>query len=119
MTLEQITFGQLMGAVVVVLALLGAYKTVMEVVRIRREEKARQNAPVDDLKARVEAHEQMLTKDKKRIEDLDGRINAISDQSTMLLRGVRALLSHEINGNSVDKLNASATEIDDYLISRK
>ena len=43
----------------------------------------------------------------------------MGEQSTIILRGVRALLSHEINGNSVDKLNSSASEIDDYLIKRK
>ena len=43
----------------------------------------------------------------------------MGEQSTIMLRGVRALLSHEINGNSTDKLKDSMTEIDDYLIARK
>ncbi len=50
---------------------------------------------------------------------MEDRITDMGRQSTIMLRGVRALLSHEVNGNSTDKLKSSMTEIDDYLINRQ
>ena len=36
----------------------------------------------------------------------------------MLCRGMLALLSHEINGNSVDKLRKAQDELTNFLIER-
>lgn len=119
MNLENLTFGQLIGAVVVILILVGAYSTVMKAVQTWREEKRIKNSPMTELKERVDRHDELLAKDKDRLDAMEGRMKDMGEQSTIMLRGVRALLSHEINGNSVDKLQTSATEIDDYLISRK
>lgn len=52
-----------------------------------------------------------LDKDKRRIDGLEEGNKAIC-------RGVLALLSHEINGNSVDKLTAAQTGLTNYLIDK-
>lgn len=119
MSIEGLTFEQLIGAVVVVLVLIGAYNTIMSAVKNHREEKKLRESPVVQLKERVDRHDELLAKDKDRLDALDARMQDMGEQSTIMLRGVRALLSHEINGNSTDKLKDSMTEIDDYLISRK
>ena len=119
MNLENLTFGQLIGAVVVILLLIGAYSTVMKAVQTWREEKRLKDSPVTKLTERVDRHDELLAKDKDRIDAMETRMQDMREQSTIMLRGVRALLSHEVNGNSVDKLNASMSEIDDYLIRRK
>ena len=48
----------------------------------------------------------------------DGRLKATEDGNRVICRGILALLSHEINGNSTDKLKASQSEITNYLIDR-
>lgn len=53
----------------------------------------------------------MLDRDKRRIDGLEEGNKAIC-------RGVLALLSHEINGNSVDKLRDAQTGLTNYLIER-
>lgn len=52
-----------------------------------------------------------LDRDKKRIDSLE-------DGNKILLRGILAMLNHEITGNSVDKLKSAQDEITKYLISK-
>ena len=117
--MEQLTYDKFLTALVVILLLAGAYNTIMTTVKTRREEKKLRDSPVTQLKERVDRHDELFAKDKDRLDAMETRMQDMGEQSTIMLRGVRALLSHEINGNSVDKLNASMSEIDDYLIRRK
>ena len=50
--------------------------------------------------------------------DTDRRLDASEKQGKIMLKGISALLSHEINGNSVDKLSKAQAEITNYLIDR-
>lgn len=54
----------------------------------------------------------------QEIKDQDDRITAIEEGNKVLCRGILALLSHEINGNSIDKLTSAQQEITDYLIDK-
>ena len=117
--MEQLTYDKFLTALVVILLLAGAYNTIMTTIKTRREEKKLRDSPVTQLKERVDRHDELFAKDKDRLDAMETRMQDMGEQSTIMLRGVRALLSHEINGNSVDKLNASMSEIDDYLIRRK
>lgn len=117
--MDKITFEQLIGLCAVALILIGAYNTVMQAVKNRREEKRLRDSPVTQLKERVDRHDELLAKDKDRLDAMESRMEDMGEKSTIMLRGVRALLSHDINGNSDDRLKASMTEIDDYLIGRK
>lgn len=119
MSVEGLTFDQLLGAVVVILILIGAYNSIMTAIKNHREERRHQASPVTELKERVDRHDELLQKDKDRLDDHDKQLHSMGEESRIMLRGVRALLSHEINGNSTDRLQKSATEIDDYLLSRK
>lgn len=114
-----LTADQIIQVAAVVIVLLGAYNTIMSAVKNHREEKRLKNSPVAELTARVDKHDGLLDNDKRRLDELDRRIDDVGRQSTIMLRGVRALLSHEVNGNSIDKLTGSLQEIDDYLIDRK
>lgn len=117
--MADITYEKFLTALVVILILAGAYNTIMSAVKNHREEKRLRESPVNALKERVDRHDELLAKDKERMDEFDHRIQDMSTQSIIMLRGVKALLSHEVNGNSTDKLKNSMTEIDDYLISRK
>jgi len=118
MTLKDITFEQLIGLAVLILVLTGAYNTVMTAIKNRMEAKKRHYAPVDTLTARVDGHDKMLANDKRRIDEMDEWLSNLIKESAMTLKGVRALLSHEINGNSDDKLKESYDNIDNYLINK-
>jgi hypothetical protein len=114
-----IQFSQIMQLCALVLILVGAYNTIIGAIKNRREEKKLRDSPVTQLTERVDRHDELLAKDKDRLDAMESRMQDMGEQSTIMLRGVRALLSHEINGNSVDKLKDSMSEIDDYLIRRK
>ena len=117
--MADLTYDKFLTALVVILLLAGAYNTIMQAVKTRREERRLRDSPVTQLKERVDKHDELLAKDKSRLDKLDEQMCDMGRQSTIMLRGVRAILSHEINGNSDDKLKSSMTEIDEYLISRK
>lgn len=48
----------------------------------------------------------------------DDRLKINEDGNRVICRGILALLSHEINGNSVEKLTKAQTEITDFLIDK-
>ena len=66
---------------------------------------------LDTDKTRLDAHERQFANHGKQI-------GAIEEGQKVLCRGILALLSHEINGNSDDKLRASQSEITNYLIDK-
>lgn len=118
MNLQDLTFGNLIVAAAVLVLLLTVYTVVMNAVKAWREEQKRKKAPVDDLGTRVSScqtklaeHDTLLDKDRKRLDAMD-------EQQRIMLRGIMAILSHEINGNSIDKMKASLQEINDWLIER-
>lgn len=80
---------------------------------------------LESLEPRFEEINQKLANDKQIIDDHTQKlarqkddISRIEDGNRVICRGVLALLSHEINGNSDDKLRASQAEITNYLIDK-
>ena len=111
MQIKDITPDSLFLAFLVVLALLGAYTTIMGAVKTYREEKQRKDAPVSTMEEQVRRHDEQLQRELDRVDDLEG-------SNRIIMRALMALLSHEINGNSDDRLRASFDEIQQYLIDR-
>ena len=79
----------------------------------------------EKLEPRFAEVDRKLSSDKSQIDDhakklllLTNRLNTWEDGQKAQCRGVLALLSHEINGNSIDKLKAAQDGINDYLIER-
>ena len=118
MNLAEITFSEVIGLLAVLVLFIEVYNKFATARNNRRAEKKLRDAPVETLTARLDAHDKMLANDKRRLDDMDERLTAIRKESAMTLRGVRALLSHEINGNSDDKLKESYDQIDDYLLPK-
>ena len=118
MSITDVTFEQIIWMAALILLMIGIYNTVMTAVKNHMDAKRRHDAPVDTLVARVDAHDTMLANDKRNIEEMDDRLNLLKIESAMTLKGVRALLSHEINGNSDEKLKESYDNIDNYLINK-
>jgi len=118
MKLETLTFADVLLALAVLVLAIATYNTIMSGVKNMREEKKRRDAPVDTLSQKVmenskkiSDHDQMLKNDKERLDDTDKQLR-------ILMRSMMAMLSHEISGNSVDKLRDSMNEINDYLVNR-
>lgn len=109
---EGVEFGQLVTTAAVVLLVIAAYNAIMTAIRTYRDEKTMRSKPVEELKARADVYDRMFARDKERLDSME-------EQSIIMLRGVKAILSHEINGNSVDKMQQSMSEIDEFLLKRK
>ena len=116
--MEQITVPELLTTAVVLLIFIGAYNTISSAIKNRREQKAWKDQPLTSLTQRVDRHDELLARDNTRIATLEEEVRDNAQQSRITLRGIKALLSHEINGNSDDKLRESMDEIDDYLLKR-
>ena len=116
--MDDLTFEKLIGAVAVILVLIGAYNTIMAAVKTHREEKRIRQSPLTDITNRLEKHDEMLARDKMRLDKLEIQSKDLDAQSRIMMRGMKALLSHELNNNSVDKLREAMTEIDEFLINR-
>ena len=50
--------------------------------------------------------------------DYNKRIEVLEEGNRVICRALIAMLSHEINGNSVDKLTKALADLNDYLIDR-
>ena len=111
MSLQDLTFGGFIGAALVLLLLIDVYIKVMSAVKTYREEKKRKDTPVNTLEDIVKDHTEKLKKDHERLNELE-------DSNRIIMRALMAMLSHEINGNSDDKLKDSFDEIQKYLIQK-
>lgn len=69
--------------------------------------------------------ESTITKHDKALKDHEIRIRKLEDDSKeqdefikVLCNSVLALVSHEINGNSIDKLQNAQKELQDFLVNK-
>lgn len=125
MKLENITFEQLIGAVVIILILVGVYNTIMNAVKIHREEKKLKNAPIDQIKSRLDFHDKCLENDKLRLEALERtedefrKNNENRDRCmNVIMRGQLAMLRHMQHGNNIDGMKESENELIDCLTGK-
>lgn len=111
MQIQTLTFEQFVGTIAVILVLIGVYKTVMDAIKTWREEKKRREQPVNTLEQTVQEHEEKLKNDHDRL-------NTLEESNRIIMRAMMALMGHEINGNSTDKLKSSYDEIQRFLIDK-
>ena len=111
MQIQALSFEQLIGTAAVILLLVGIYNTIMGAIKTAREEKRLKNQPVSTLETTVSDHSEKLKNDHERI-------TALEESNRIIMRALMAVMSHEINGNSTDKLRDSMEEINDFLIKK-
>jgi len=80
---------------------------------------------LEKLEPRFQEIDRKLNNDKVRLDEHAQRLAALGSRNDVLeagqkamCRGVLALLSHEINGNSTDKLRDAQTDINNFLIDK-
>ncbi len=111
MQIQALSFEQLVGTVAVILLLVGVYNTIMNAIKTAREEKRLREQPVNTLENTVEDHTEKLKNDHERITSLE-------ESNRIIMRALMAVMSHEVNGNSTEKLQNSMNEIQEFLIGR-
>lgn len=105
--MDKLTPDMLMTFLIVAAALIGFVLVCWNLIdKIRAAHK-----PQNELQEWQHETDEKLKRDKERLDVLE-------DGNRVICRGILALLSHEINGNSTDKLKASQSEITNYLIDR-
>lgn len=126
MELAHLTYEQLIGAVVVILILIGVYNSIMTAIKTSREEKKYKNAPIDKINNRLDYHDECLKNDKLRLEALERteeefrRSNKDRDRCmNVIMRGQLAMLRHMQHGNNTDGMKASEQELTDYLTGKE
>lgn len=105
--MENLTLVEIRDAVVVLVALLGFVVLLGNAIKTFKGWKE----PMNDFKTWQGDVDTKLKKDNERLK-------ALEESNRMICRGIMALLSHEINGNSDDKLRKSLDEIQNYLIDK-
>lgn len=111
MQIQTLTFSDVLLAFAVLFLFVEIYTKIMGAIKTHREEKKRKEQPVSDLEQTVQQHGQTLEKDHERLTNLE-------ESNRIMMRSMMALMSHELNGNSNDKLQASYEEIQQYLIEK-
>lgn len=105
--MENITLMQLKDFAIVALALAGTIVLMGNLFKTIKDWRK----PQDDMKSWRRSVDDRLKSDHERLKTME-------DGNKVVCRGILALLSHEINGNSIDKLKASQSEMTNYLIDR-
>lgn len=68
--------------------------------------------------SRITKHELEIKDHERRISKLEDNSRSQDSFTKVLCNSVLALVSHEINGNSVDKLKTAQEELQDFLINK-
>ena len=105
--MENLSLAQLKDTAIVLIAVMGFVVLLGNVIKTVSNWKK----PHDDLQQWKTDVDSKLTNDNKRLDVLE-------EGNRVICRGILAMLSHDINGNSNDKLIASQKEITDYLIEK-
>lgn len=111
MQIQTLTFNDVLLAIAVIFLFVEIYTKIMGAIKTHREEKTRKEQPVNTLEQTVQQHEAKLEKDHERLNNLE-------ESNRIMMRAMMALMSHELNGNSNDKLQASYEEIQQFLIDK-
>jgi hypothetical protein len=68
--------------------------------------------------SRITRHDLAIKDHETRIRKLEDNSRSQDSFTKVLCNSVLALVSHEINGNSVDKLKTAQEELQDFLINK-
>lgn len=99
-------------AVVVCAWLVTQLLTARKQIRELQGEKQR---PFDRINERLEKIEEKLDNDNRRIEALQARTGKQDEELRLILRAEMAMMSHIVNGNSIDRIIECRDSINDYL----
>lgn len=102
--LANITVGDALGWVLAAAAAIITLSKVLDIITARLK-------PQKELQDKVREHDEMLKRDKRRLEQQD-------EANAVIFRALYAQINHEISGNGDDILRRSRDEIQNYLTNR-
>ena len=105
--MENLTMIQLRDFAIVAIAIMGFILLLGNVVKVIKEWR---KPGMSETEWRRDV-DQKLDNDNKRIASLE-------DGNKVICKALIAMLSHEINGNSTEKLKKAMSDLQDYLIER-
>lgn len=73
----------------------------------------------DEIDGKLSNDKEMIEMHTRQLNAYEARVDRLDDGNKALCHGVFALLSHEVNGNSIDKLKAAHHAMQNYLIDGK
>lgn len=74
--------------------------------------------PQSDNSDHLSQHDEMLARDKRRLDKLEDLVEEQSKSSKLLMGGMLQLMNHSIDGNHVAQLVEQRDELNDYLINK-
>lgn len=95
-----ITSEQILGFCGLVTALFGIWKIANEI-----------RKPSEDLKAKVEQHDELLKNDNERLKEIE-------QSNKMILNCMFVIINHDLTGNGIDKMKETRDELQEYLINK-
>jgi len=95
-----ITSEQILWLCGFIAAIYGVYKIVKEIKK-----------PSEDLKAKVDSHEEKLNNDNERLK-------AVEESNKMILQCLLVIINHDITGNCIDKMKEARDELQEFLINK-
>ena len=113
--MQNISANEAWLAFVVVVVVLGAVLGVVEkIISIKRKVKEPEELQDNKLKEL----EDRVGKVERKLSDDHTHLTAIDDSNRITQRALLALLSHGIDGNNLEQMQASQKEITNHLINR-
>lgn len=119
MSLSEVTPEGAIYALAVFMVMVGAYNAIMTAREKHHARKKEQEAPNARQDEQIVAINSKLDNDNRRLNRHDNELEDLQTGMRVLLRSNMAINSHLLNSNSKDKLIASNTEIQNYLVDRK
>lgn len=95
-----LTSGQIMAFCSFVACLWGLWKIVVELKK-----------PNDDLKAKVEQHDNLLNNDNERLKEVE-------ESNKMILQCLLVIINHDITGNGIDRLKTTRDTLNEFLVNK-
>lgn len=103
--MEALTLVQIRDFVIVALAILAFIVLIGNVVKTIR-----------DWRQPGQSVAQWRREMDENMRDNSDKIKKVEDGNKVIMKALIAIMNHEINGNSVDKLQKALGELNDYLI---
>lgn len=103
--------------IVIILAIAGFITTVGSAISYiknwRKESKTNQNSNI------IEEHSKAILSLGERVSNLEKSTSGTKEFAKVMCNSMLALLNHNINGNSVDKLEKAKEEMEEFLINKE
>lgn len=117
-TVSYLPYEALAVTFVVLMALCGVIITVDKVLEIIHKRRKPKQSEQDALKEKQLECKKLFDADLKRIEALEKAQKKQEETDRVMLTALRAILSHEINGNSIERMKEANDAIDQMLLNR-